>query len=45
MNIPDQFLKIEIFLAYDGFISVLEKLTMPALLGNSDRGACAFCYT
>ena len=33
-----------IFLAYDGFVSVLEKLTMPALLGNSDRGACAFCY-
>ena len=28
MNIPDQFLKIAIFLAYDGFVSVLEKLTM-----------------
>ena len=28
MNIPDQFLQIAIFLAYDGFVSVLEKLTM-----------------
>jgi hypothetical protein len=28
MNIPDQFLQIGIFLAYDGLISVLEKLTV-----------------
>ena len=28
MNMPDQFLQIAIFSAYDGFVSVLEKLTM-----------------
>jgi hypothetical protein len=41
MNIPDQFLQIAIFLAYDGFVSVLEKLTMapvPSVIG--DRIAC-----
>ena len=29
MNIPNQFLQICVFLTYDGFISVLEKLPMP----------------
>jgi hypothetical protein len=31
MNISDQFLKIAIFLAYNGFVSVLEKLTMASV--------------
>jgi hypothetical protein len=28
MNVADQFLQIVIFLAYDGFVSIVEKLTM-----------------
>jgi hypothetical protein len=32
LNIPNQFKQIGVFLAYDGFISVLEKLSMPPVL-------------
>jgi len=38
MDISDQFLQIAIFLAYDGFVSVLEKLSMapvPPVIGYS----------
>jgi len=38
VNVADQFQQIRIFLAYDGFVSVLKKVSMPALLGDSDRG-------
>ena len=41
MDIPDQFLQIAIFLAYDGFVSVLEKLAMapvPSVIGYRIAG-------
>jgi len=38
VNVADQLQQIRIFLAYDGFVSVLKKVSMPALLGDSDRG-------
>ena len=41
MDIPHQFLQIRIFLAYDGFVSILEELTMtlvPSIAANSVSG-------
>jgi hypothetical protein len=41
MDIPDQFLQIGIFLAYDGFVSILEKLAMtlvPSIVGHCIAG-------
>jgi len=37
MDISYQLFEIGILLANNGFIAILKKLTMPALLGNSDR--------
>jgi hypothetical protein len=39
MDISYQLFEIGILLANNGFIPILKKLTMPALLGNSDRVA------